>query len=421
MNDLLLFPSTRAVIKAEELCRSKGFQIQIVAVPKNVSAECGMAISLPDAQGAEAFRVLSESGIQATLHAATPPKPAFDLLSTIEYGGCSAKLPADLLVQALKDLPRPTDPNLIVGIDECDDAGVYKLSEELALIETTDFFAPICSDPFEFGQIAAANALSDVFAMGGRVLTAMNLVMFPATGIPFEVLTEILRGGQDKVTEAGGIIVGGHTIADSPIKYGLAVTGLVHPSRVISNSQARPGQLLILAKPIGTGALVAGRRIGEARIEDYRNAIETMKSLNRRGSEIMQKHEVRSATDITGFGLLGHALHIAKGSNVTLTIEAGNVPALPGAVELLEMGCIPGGAFKNLEYVEKETIFPSSLPYALKMLLLDPQTSGGLLLAIESARSEQALNDLRQAGYQQVATIGRVLPAGIKPLEITFS
>lgn len=404
--DLLLFNTTRAVIKAEEFCRSAGIQINVVAVPKDISPECGMALSVPTGQGAEIVRRLAENDINASVHTAQTAKCGFDLLSTVEQGGCSAKLPADLLKQAIAKLPKSENPNLLVGIDTCDDAGVYKLTEEIALIETTDFFPPICSDPFEFGQIAASNALSDVFAMGGQVLTAMNLVMFPADGIPFEALSEILAGGLDKVTEAGGVIAGGHTIADYPPKYGLAVTGTIHPNRIIANHQASPGEILILSKPLGTGALVAGQRIGEATQQDYRAAIETMKQLNRRGAEIMQKYNVRAATDITGFGLLGHALNIADGSGLQLRIEAAKTPLLAGARKLVELGCIPGGAFRNLDYIGSAAEFAPGVPYELKMLLCDPQTSGGLLMCARPECTQDIIKDLHDAGYASAAVIG---------------
>lgn len=418
-DDLLLFESTRAVIKAEELCRAEGFDLRVIPVPKEIRADCGMAMALPAGKGEAVLALLSARGIDARLHAADPPKPAFDLLATVEQGGCSAKLPAGRLAELMRGLPaQRADPALLVGFGTRDDAGVYRLTDELALIETTDFFPPVCSDPYEFGQIAAANALSDVFAMGGRVLTCMNLVMFPAEGIPFEALGEILRGGQEKVAEAGGLIVGGHTIADSPPKYGLAVTGIVPPDRVIANDAARPGEILVLTKPLGTGALVAGRRAGLASPDDHRGALESMKRLNRAGAEIMQAHGVRAATDVTGFGLLGHALHLAEGSGVTLRLDATAVPALPGALDLLAQGCIPGGAFRNLSYVEGGCAFSPALPYERKMLLLDPQTSGGLLMCLPPERAEEALAALRVAGYPESAVVGRVLPRGGKALEV---
>ena len=413
-DDLLLFNTTRAVIKAEEFCRGAGIKINVVAVPKDISPECGMALSVPAGQGSEILRRLGEAGINATVHAVQKAKCGFDLLSTVEQGGCSAKLPADLLKKAIARLAKPQNPNLLVGIDTCDDAGVYKLTDEIALIDTTDFFPPICSDPFEFGQIAATNALSDVFAMGGQVLTAMNLVMFPAEGIPFEVLGEILAGGLDKVTEAGGVIAGGHTIADYPPKYGLAVTGTVHPDRIIANHQASAEEILVLSKPVGTGTLVAGQRIGEAAPVDYLAALEIMKQLNRKGAEIMQKYRVRAATDITGFGLLGHALNIAQGSRLQLRIAAKKVPLLSGARRLVELGCIPGGALRNLKYVESSTAFAANVSYDEKMLLCDPQTSGGLLMCVKPDCVQDLLKDLHTAGYASAAVIGETA-AGCPP------
>ncbi|KAF1083436.1 MAG: dikinase [Candidatus Rifleibacterium amylolyticum] len=404
--DLLLFTTTRAVIKGEEHCRNAGLDVNVVAVPKDISPECGMALTLPAGQGEHAVKMLTEKNIVAQVYTATTAASSFDLLTTVEQGGCSAKLPARLLIEAIKKLPGTSNPNLLVGLDTVDDAGVYKLTEDIALIETTDFFPPVCSDPYEFGQIAAANALSDVFAMGGRVLTAMNLVMFPAEGIPMNVLGEILAGGQNKVIEAGGAIVGGHTIADYPPKYGLAATGVVHPDRIIANHQAKPGETLILSKPLGTGILVAGQRIGEATTADYRAAIDAMRQLNRLGAEIMQKHNVRAATDITGFGLLGHALNIANASKLQLRIEADKMPLLAGARKLVERGCITGGALRNLDYVGAAADFAPNLPYELKILLNDPQTSGGLLMCVSPESAKEVISDLRDAGYTMAAVIG---------------
>jgi selenide,water dikinase len=396
--DMLLFKTTRAVIKGEEYCREAGFDVNVIAVPKDISPECGMALAVPAGQGEEVVKMLAEKNIAAQVHSDPSASSGFDLLTTVEQGGCSAKLPAGLLIEAIKKLPKVTNPNLLVGLDTVDDAGVYRLTDEIALIETTDFFPPICSDPYEFGQIAATNAISDVFAMGGRVLTAMNLVMFPADGVPLEALGEILAGGQNKVIEAGGAIVGGHTIADYPPKYGLAVTG--------ANNQATPGEVLILSKPLGTGVLVAGQRIGEAALADYRAAIDTMRQLNRLGAEIMQKYNVRAATDITGFGLLGHALNIANASCLQLRIEARKVPLLPGVHKLVVLGCIPGGAFRNLDYVGSSVEFAPDVPYELKMLLCDPQTSGGLLMCAKPEHTQAIIKDLRDAGYANAAAIG---------------
>ncbi|MEN8158381.1 MAG: selenide, water dikinase SelD, partial [Bacteroidota bacterium] len=225
----------------------------------------------------------------------------FDLLTTVEYGGCSSKLPAGLLSEVLKELKVPDDPNLLVNVDTHDDAGVYRLNDETALIFTTDFFPPICSDPFEFGEIAASNALSDVFAMGGTPLLALNLMMFSQNEIPIEAFGAILKGGDSKVREAGALTIGGHTIDDHPPKYGLAVVGTVHPDKLITNAGARPGDRLVLTKLIGSGALVSGQKNGLSGEKDYRRSLDQMKLLNRSGAEAAVKYGVKGMTDITGF------------------------------------------------------------------------------------------------------------------------
>jgi selenide,water dikinase len=331
----------------------------------------------------------------------------FDLLSMVEYGGCSAKLPAKDLEKALSGLPKSIHKNLLVDTETHDDAGVYKISDDVALIQTTDFFPPVCSDPYEFGQIAAANALSDVYAMGGEVLTALNIVMFPATA-PMEVLKEILHGGTDKVIEAGGVIVGGHTIVDAIPKYGLAVTGIVHPEKIITNAAAKPGDVLLLTKPLGAGIIMAGKRIGETSEENYKTVLNSMKQLNKQSAVIMQKYGVKCATDITGFGLLGHALKLAVASNVTIKIDASSVPFFKGVRELLELGCIPSACFRNLEYVEEHCKFESALSYNNKMLMLDAQTSGGMLICCPFGKELQIQEDLKKAGYLQTSIIGEV-------------
>jgi selenide,water dikinase len=232
------------------------------------------------------------------------------------------------------------------------------------------------------------------------------------------VLHAILAGSQEKVTEAGGLTVGGHTIADSPPKFGLAVTGLVHPDRVMTNSLGKPGEVLILTKPLGTGALVAGQRLWEAAPDDYQRALATMKLLNRRAAEVAERYGVRCATDITGFGLLGHLLHIARASRVTAIIDAASLPVLPGALPLLRQGCIPGAAFRNQTYVERETSFSPDLPYERKMLCLDPQTSGGLLFSISADVAPACLSDLHRAGCPDAAVVGCLIPRGASLLEV---
>lgn len=318
----------------------------------------------------------------------------FDLLSTVEYGGCSAKIGAGRLTELLAEIPILRDNNVLVDISTHDDAGVYKINDEMALIVTTDFFPPVCSDPYEFGQIAAANSLSDVYAMGGKPLLVLNLNMFPSATIPMEVLRDILCGGQDKINESGALTMGGHTIEDATPKYGLAVVGVVHPDKVITNGGAKVGQKLILTKPLGSGVLSAAHRMGIDNPAAYRESLEQMKILNKKGAELMQKYDVRGATDITGFGLLGHMLGMAKASGVSLKVDTSRLPVLPQVYDLLEQGCIPGAAFRNLDFVKSEVDFRPSVTHGAKMVCCDAQTSGGLLMAVDSDKAEHLLKEL---------------------------
>lgn len=330
-----------------------------------------------------------------------------DLLSLVEYGGCSSKLPASELEKVLKHFPKITDPNLLVDIDTQDDAAVYKISENQALIFTTDFFPPICSDPFEFGQIAAANSLSDVYAMGGRPLLALNIAMFPAT-MPLEAYARILEGGLSKVTESGALLVGGHTIDDTPPKYGLAVIGMVDPAKIVTNAGLSPGEILILTKPIGSGILVSGKKVGLAKEEAYRQALENMKILNSNVLDTFHDASVRGGTDVTGFGLIGHALKMARASKVSIHIKASSVPYLSQAYSLADDGCIPGATFRNLKYAESETYFTPSVPFAYRALLADAQTSGGIVFGIDASLAQNAILKLRQSGAVQASIIGTV-------------
>lgn len=335
-------------------------------------------------------------------------KSQFDLLSTVEQGGCSAKLPAQLLDKILKDIPVLKKEPLLVGTDTHDDAAVWKVDENTAIIATTDFFPPLCSDPYEFGEIAASNALSDVFAMGGIATMALNLVMFPSAKIDIGVLKDILLGGAEKVAESGAVLAGGHTIDDDPPKYGLAVTGIVHPEKIITNSDAVPGDVLILAKPIGTGAIMAGQRIDEVSSAHLQAALDGMKLLNKNAAEVMRKYNIRCATDVTGFSLLGHTYEMALGSNVMINLKASDVPLLERAYDLIDMGCIPGASFRNLTYVDPFVKFSDTLDYNLKMLMVDAQTSGGILLSVPKDKAKDIIADLNQAGYPRAAVVGNV-------------
>lgn len=313
--------------------------------------------------------------------------------------------PGDLS-KALEGLPRRSDPRLIVGHETMDDAGVFVLSEDLALVQTVDFFAPIVDDPYSFGQIAAANALSDVYAMGGEPLTALNIVGFPSGKLPLEVLREILRGGQEKVHEAAALIVGGHTIIDEELKYGLAVTGRAHPQRLLTNAAARPGDRLLLTKPIGTALLATVAKKRELPEPELRALVDSMCALNARASRAALEVGVRCATDITGFGLLGHASHIAKASRVTLRLFIDRVPLLPGARAAAERGVRTGGAERNLAYLETRVDWGKASETD-RVLMIDPQTSGGLLLALSPEKVARYLSLVPDA-----TEIGEVVPAG---------
>lgn len=334
---------------------------------------------------------------------------SFDLLTTVETGGCSAKIPPRQLEELLKDLPLPSDPAILVDISTHDDAGVYKINDETALVITTDFFPPMVSDGYEFGLVAATNSISDVYAMGGTPLVALNIMMFPSSRIPMEVYRDILRGGNDKALEAGVSIIGGHTIDDYPPKYGLAVIGTVHPEKVITNAGVKEGDDLILTKPIGTGIILAGHRMQMTVPSQLDAAVMAMKQLNASGCMLMQKYGVRGATDITGFGLAGHALKMARASGVTISLDLQSVPLLDGTWNLADQGCIPGASFRNLDYTERETRLTDGLDYNLKMIAHDAQTSGGLLMAVEPGKSSALLNELQEAGHPEAAIIGRAV------------
>lgn len=326
----------------------------------------------------------------------------------VEYGGCSAKISPKQLEEILKYLPLPNDPNILVDIDTHDDAGVYRVNDDLALVFTTDFFPPVCSDPFEFGEIAAANSISDVYAMGGDPVLALNIMMFPASKLPMEAYAEILKGGFSKSTEAGVRIIGGHTIDDTPPKYGLAVVGYVHPAKIITNAGASVGDKLILTKPIGTGIIMAGHRLGMASDKDVESAKNYMKQLNKSGASVMKKYGISGATDVTGFGLAGHALKMARASSVSMNLNMKSVHLIGDSYRLLEEGCIPGASFRNLEYAEKDIFFSDDLDYNLKMSAFDAQTSGGLLICAPNEKASEILADLKNAGLTESEIIGEV-------------
>ena len=320
--------------------------------------------------------------------------------------GCGAKMGAGTLAKMLDGFKTHADPRLIVGYDKSDDASVYVLSEEQALIQTTDFFPPIVDDPYLYGRIAATNALSDVYAMGGEPKLALNILCAAET-MKDETIREILRGGYDAAYEAGAIITGGHTIKGAEPIYGLAVSGFVRPDKVLTNSGARPGDVLLLTKPLGVGILTTAAKADMVPGEVTARIYQQMATLNKTARDIMVEYPVHSCTDITGFGLLGHSYEMAQGSGCTLHIEAGRVPYHPEALEMAEMGLIPAGAYRNREYAQPGVKLCGEIPLAVQDILYDPQTSGGLLIALPARAAEECLARLREK-IPQAARIGCV-------------
>jgi len=300
-----------------------------------------------------------------------------------------------------------THPDLLVGTGTSDDAGVFRISPELALVQTVDFFTPVVDDPFDFGRIAAANALSDVYAMGGRPLTAMNIVCFPICDLPRPVLARTLAGGLEKLREAGCVLVGGHSVDDPEFKYGMAVTGTVHPDRILTNAGAREGDALILTKPLGTGVLATAIKGGLATRADIFTLVESASFLNRAAAETMEAFPVSACTDVTGFGLAGHVLEMARGSGREIEVALSAVPLLPNALEYASMGLLPAGAFANKKYAQPRVEFSGSPDPALADLLFDPQTSGGLVIALPGDRAPDLLAALSKAGVP-ASLVGRV-------------
>ena len=304
----------------------------------------------------------------------------------------------------------------MVGLDTSDDAAVYKLNEDIALIQTLDFFTPMVDDPYTFGQISAANSLSDVYAMGGSPIVAMNIVCFPSC-YDMNVLSEILKGGFDKVKESGALLVGGHTVDDKEPKYGLSVSGIIHPKKVLSNSNAKEGDKLILTKPIGVGILNTAMKENLVSKEVSDKVIEVMVHLNKYAAKSFEHIEVNSATDVTGFGLLGHALEMAKASNVSIEINHKNVPILDGAIDMANMGIIPVGMYRNKEYISKH-VEMENIDVSIEDILYDPQTSGGLLISVREELAETIVKDMKLNGAIEGKIIGSVKNKGKKYITV---
>lgn len=330
------------------------------------------------------------------------------LTQQVKAGGCASKLAPGSLRTVLDGLEPPNDPNLLVGFDQSDDAGVYRIGENLALVQTVDFFTPMVDDPFTFGQIAAANALSDVYAMGGRPLTALAIVCFPQEG-DLQVLASIMQGGLEKMVEAGCTIVGGHSVRDAEIKFGYAITGLIDPSHVFTNAGAHSGDVLILTKPLGTGVITTALKQGRADDAWVEGAVHSMTTLNRKACEIVTSHAgVHAVTDVTGFGLMGHGREVAMASGVVLQIDTEKVPRLHGALDAIELGAIPAGLLANREFAECVVTAEPGVSPEVATLMFDPQTSGGLLISVGEPDAVSLLEKLQQAELT-AAAIGRVL------------
>lgn len=326
--------------------------------------------------------------------------PLIRLTQQVKAGGCASKLAPGSLAAVLSRLPSQSDPNLLVGFDTSDDAGVYRLDADSALVQTVDFFTPLVDDPFTFGRIAATNALSDVYAMGGRPLTALSLVCFPPDG-DLDILEQIMRGGLSKMSEAGCVVVGGHSVRDGEIKFGYAVTGLIHPDRVLTNAGAAVGDVLVLTKALGTGVITTALKQGKADSDWVEVAVRSMTTLNREASEIAAHTVgVHAMTDITGFGLMGHSRELALASGVSLEIEVERIPRIDGALDAIRMGAIPAGLLANRDFAECVTCDAAgaSISDAMRALLYDPQTAGGLLISVAAVAADELLASLKAGG-----------------------
>ncbi len=310
----------------------------------------------------------------------------------------------------MRDLPFVQDPNLLSGFEHAEDAGVYKISDDLALVQTVDFFTPTVDDPFTFGQIAAVNALNDIYAMGAKPLTAMNIVCFPIKTMDKNIMREVLRGGLDKMREAGTLLIGGHSVEDDEIKYGLSVTGIVHPDKVLFNHGAKVGDKLVLTKPLGTGIISTAIKVEEASDEQIKQVIKAMSGLNKKASELMvEGGDVHACTDITGFGFLGHACEMIEGGDVGLRVNSEAVPVFEGVRELMETGFIPGGLYRNKDFRINQVIKQNTCPDWLFDLLFDPQTAGGLFFSLSGDKAKNIVEKMRATGIGDAAIVGEVV------------
>ncbi len=413
---LVVFSTVQRVMRAERAACERGLDVDVIPAPRAVSSECGVVLEMLRSDALSLTGLCAELGFEpdsvyrlsggawlpSSVDAADVPPVA--LTRHTAYGGCGAKLSKGDLATVLCGLPRLESPDLLVGIERADDAGVVRVAPDLALIHTVDFFPPMVDDPFSFGRIAAANALSDVYAMGGRPLAGMNLISFPLAQFSRDVLKEILRGGLTALEEAGAVLAGGHTIEGQELLYGLAVTGTVHPDRIWRNGGAAPGDVLVLTKPLGSGLITTAAKAELARPEDLAGAVRWMATLNREAAESAAGVAPNAVTDVTGFGLVGHGAEMAEASGLTLEISLASLPAMPGALEAAAQGLVPAGTAKNRRSLAEVCAIPPGADPLRVDLAFDPQTSGGLLVACAPESADRLLRSLPGA-----AVIGRAM------------
>jgi selenide,water dikinase len=414
---LMVFGTVQRVMRAERVTKEVSLDVDVIPAPRSVSSQCGVVLeartdeadSLQDAlAGAKlepqsVWRRSGDGWVPSALDAPVRVD-AVKLTSGTAYGGCGAKLSKGLLEKILCGLPKIESDDLLVGIDYADDAGVVRVSDDLAIIHTTDFFPPMVDDPYTFGRIAAVNALSDVWAMGGTVLAAMNLVSYPLAKLGGDALKEILRGGLSALQEAGGVLAGGHTVEGQELLYGLAVTGTVHPDRIWRNAGALPGDVLILSKPLGTGVITTAAKAEMVEPNHLSTALRWMATLNREAAQVLHDVDPHAVTDVTGFGLVGHAAEMAEASGVSVEIDLDDLPLLPGALKAAGSGLVPAGAGKNRTSVAEVLEIGDGADELRVDLSLDPQTSGGLLAAIRPEHAEAMVRRLPGS-----AIVGRVV------------
>jgi selenide,water dikinase len=341
------------------------------------------------------------------------------LTEYVRHAGCASKVGQKDLQEVLRSLPAVSDPRLLVGPATADDAGIFRLTPDVTIVQTVDVFTPGIDDPFDFGRVAAANSLSDVYAMGGRPVTALSIIGFPIERLPAEVMAEILRGGMSILAEAGTVLVGGHSINDEEIKFGFAVTGVVGAAELVTNAGARPGDVLVLTKPLGTGIVSLAAQIGRASAEPVKAMTASMTALNQAAAEVMVRHGATACTDVTGFGLMGHLAQMAIQSRVTAEIWAEALPLLPGVLEYARQGIFSGANERNAEFSAALTEFEDGIGEDIRAVLFDAQTSGGLLIAFPAERVEGAVDEMRRAGVARAAAVGRIVGRSTGGIRVT--